>query len=188
VAVDQRRVVGQDDEPAATGRGAEHVEHLGVGEGHLEEAIGAGLAGGLAVVGPEADDDRGDREIVDRAADQRDGVGQRRAGQAAGQDDGAGAMRLEPGGELGDRGHHLEAVAERQQRTGEELDQHRVDGDDDDVHEAPPADSPSRRAMTWSRAWRSWGLVTYSSTPASKPRTRSMRSARLVTITMGTSR
>src|SRR5262249_12065231 len=54
------------------------------------------------------------------------------------------------------------------------------------VHHRPPRRlCPASRKAARSRSSRSWGLVRYSSTPASKPRTRSIFSPRLVTMRIG---
>ena len=75
-----------------------------------------------------------------------------------------------------DGGHH---VAERLERPARERGEHRLVGDDHDVHaRSPPPPSPwpwpSSLRTTRSSWVRSCGLVMYSSTPASKPRTRSI--------------
>jgi hypothetical protein len=188
VAVDERRVVGQEDELARPRAGAEHVEHLAVGERREQEPVGVYRARHLAVARLQPDDHRADGDVLELAAQPGDHIRQLRVRQPARQQDGA---RLHVGQralELGGAGHHGQRVAERDQRPAEELGQDRIGRDQHHLHEPRSLSWRRRRATVLSRTWRSCGLVMYSSTPASNPRTRSMRSPRLVTITIGTSR
>jgi hypothetical protein len=83
VAVDERRVVDQQDAPlAATGR-AQHREHVGVGERHQQEAVSACGRGRAAILLGRADDD--DRQLAAQArAQERHGRAEPRLGSGRG--------------------------------------------------------------------------------------------------------
>jgi hypothetical protein len=187
VAVDQRRVVGEQDQLARAGGRAEHVEHLGVAERHQQEAVGVDLARQPAIGGLDADHHGGDR--LAGLAQQLDRGGERAIGQPARQQHRARRELGEPALELGDRGDLGDGEPERLERPPRDLGEHRLVADQHDVHSASgaPRARPSSLSTTRSSCARSCGLVMYSSTPASNPRTRSIRSPMLVTITIGAS-
>ena len=130
VAVDHRRVVDEQDQLLRAGGRADDVEHLGVGERDLQEAVRVDVARDVAVAG-EPDDDRGD------GSEHRDGVAQRAIRQAARQQHRARRQRRELLLELGDARDADDLVAERLERTTRELGEHRLVADDHDVHDPP---------------------------------------------------
>jgi len=130
VAVDERRVVGEQDHLLRARAGAEHIEHLCIGERHVEERVGIDVARDVAICRRDPDDD--DRAA--RPAQELDRLGQRAIRQPARQDRGARCQLYEARLQLGDRGHRGDRVAERLERAACQCREHRFVGDHDDVH------------------------------------------------------